>query len=176
MRTSNGIGIFRADERGVAAVEFAFFAGLLGLAVLNVTDVALYVYQRMQVEYATQAGAQAAWHTCDINHLPATNNCSGLNTAVTNAVQSTSLGTHVTLQSGSPSEGYYCVNGSGTLQYMNDVNHKPTDCSAAGSAGVQPGDYVTISTTFAYAPLFPGITVTSTFATPITRTALMRLG
>jgi hypothetical protein len=92
-------------------------------------------------------------------------------------VQSTSLGTHVTLQSGSPSEGYYCVNTStGALQYMNDVNHKPADCSAAGSAGVPPADYITISTTFTYAPLFPGITVASTFATPITRTALMRLG
>jgi hypothetical protein len=143
---------------------------------LNVTDIAVYVYQRMQVEYATQAGAQAAWHHCTINQLPATTNCSGLNTAVTNAVQSTSLGTHVTLQSGSPSEGYYCVNSSGVLQRMSDVSSKPADCSAAGSAGVQPADYVVISTTFAYAPLFPGITVAGTFATPITRTAMMRLG
>jgi Flp pilus assembly protein TadG len=176
MRIAKHIAALRSDRRGVAAIEFAIFASLISIGMLNVVDIAVYVYQRMQVEYATQAGAQAAWHTCDINHLPATNNCSGLNTAVTNAVQSTSLGTHVTLQSGSPSEGYYCVNSSGTLQYMNDVNHKPTDCSAAGSAGVQPGDYISISTTFAYAPLFPGITVASGFATPITRTALMRLG
>ena len=176
MRISKYLATLRSDRRGVAAIEFAIFASLISIGMLNVTDVAVYVYQRMQVEYATQAGAQAAWHTCDINHLPATNNCSGLNTAVTTAVQSTSLGTNVTLQTGSPSEGYYCVNSSGIMQYMNDVNHKPTDCSAAGSAGVQPADYITISTTFAYSPLFPGITVTSTFATPITRTALMRLG
>jgi hypothetical protein len=130
----------------------------------------------MQVEYATQAGAQAAWHTCNTNQLPATNNCSGLDTAVQNAVKSTSLGTRVTLQSGSPSEGYYCVNSSGSLQYMSDVNSKPADCSAAGSAGVQPGDYILISTTFAYSPMFPGITVTGAFTTPILRTALMRLG
>jgi Flp pilus assembly protein TadG len=177
MRITKHIAALRSDRRGVAAIEFAIFASLISIGMLNVVDIAVYVYDRMQVEFATQAGAQAAWHTCDINHLPATNNCSGLNTAVTNAVQSTSLGTHVTLQSGSPSEGYYCVNTStGALQYMNDVNHKPADCSAAGSAGVPPADYITISTTFTYAPLFPGITVASTFATPITRTALMRLG
>ena len=159
MRITKHIAALRSDRRGVAAIDFAIFASLISIGMLNVTDIAIYVYQRMQVEYATQAGAQAAWHTCTINMLPATNNCSGLNTAVQNAVQSTSLGTHVTLQSGSPAEGYYCVNSSGVLQYMNDVNHKPTDCSA-----------------FPYAPLFPGITVTGAFATPITRTAVMRLG
>src|SRR5690349_3187400 len=141
MRIAEHITALRADRRGVAAIEFAIFAGLLSVGMLNVTDVAVYVYQRMQVEYATQAGAQAAWHSCDTNHLPATKNCSGLDTAVQNAVKSTSLGTRVTLQSGSPSEGYYCVNGSGVLQYMSDVNTKPTDCSAAGAAGVQPADY-----------------------------------
>jgi Flp pilus assembly protein TadG len=166
----------RGDRRGVAAIEFAFFAGLISIGMLNVTDIAVYVYQRMQVEYATQAGAQAAWHTCDINHLPATTNCSGLNTAVQNAVQSTSLGTRVTLQSGSPAEGYYCLNSSNALQYVSDASSKPSDCSAVGSAGLQPADYIKISTTFAYAPLFPGITVAGAFTTPITKTALMRLG
>ena len=176
MRITKHIAALRADRRGVAAIEFAVFAGLISIGMLNVTDIAVYVYQRMQVEYATQAGAQAAWHTCNLNQLPATNNCSGLNTAVTNAVQSTSLGTRVTLQSGSPAEGYYCVNSSNALQYVADVNHKPTDCSSVGSPGLLPGDYIQIATTFAYAPMFPGITVAGTFTTPITRTALMRLG
>ena len=176
MRITKHIAALRADRRAVAAIEFAIFAGLISIGMLNVTDIAVYVYQRMQVEYATQAGAQAAWHACSINQLPATTNCSGLNTAVQNAVQSTSLGTHVTLQSGSPAEGYYCVNSSNALQYVSDVSSKPTDCSSVGSPGLQPGDYIQISTTFAYAPLFPGITVASTFTTPITRTALMRLG
>jgi Flp pilus assembly protein TadG len=176
MRITKHIAALRADRRGVAAIEFAVFAALISLGMLNVTDVAVYVYQRMQVEYATQAGAQAAWHTCSLNQLPATNNCSGLNTAVQNAVQGTSLGTHVALQSGSPAEGYYCVNSSNALQYVADVNHKPTDCSSVGSPGLAPGDYIQIATTFAYAPMFPGITVTGAFTTPITRTALMRLG
>ena len=176
MGITKQIAALRADRRGVAAIEFSIFAAIISLGMLNITDIAVYVYQRMQVEYATQAGAQAAWHACDFNHLPATNNCSGLNTAVQNAVQSTSLGTRVTLQSGSPAEGYYCVNSSNALQYVSDVNHKPTDCSSVGSAGLQPGDYIQISTTFAYTPMFPGITVTSAFTTPITKSALMRLG
>src|ERR1700751_499320 len=118
MCTRNGIRIFRSDAGGVAAIEFAFFAGLLAVGMLNVTDIAVYVYQRMQVEYATQAAVQAAWKTCGTNQLPATKNCSSLNTALQAAVQSTSLGTGVSLQSGSPSEGYYCATSSNTLQYM----------------------------------------------------------
>jgi len=164
------------DRRGVAAIEFAFFAGFLSLAILNVADISIYIFQRMEVENATQMGAQAAWKNCTASQLPATTNCSGLSDAVTRAVHGTSLGTRVSLQSGSPAEGYYCVNSSNALQYVSDVSSKPADCSAAGTPSLQPGDYIQIRTTFAYAPLFPGITISRAFATPITRTALMRLG
>jgi hypothetical protein len=91
-------------------------------------------------------------------------------------VQSTSLGTRVTLQSGAPSEGYFCLNGSNVLQYVSDVSKQADRLLLDGSPGLQPGDYIQISTTFAYAPMFAGITVASAFTTPITRTALMRLG
>src|SRR6202790_5622523 len=49
-----------ADRRGVAAVEFGLFAIFLSLALANVADVSIYIYQRMQAENATQAGVQAA--------------------------------------------------------------------------------------------------------------------
>src|ERR1700737_4158566 len=94
-----------ADQRGVAAIEFGLFAIFLPLALVNVTDVSIYIYQRMQVENATQVAAQAAWKACDLPQLPATINCPGLTSAVQSAVQSTSLGTRVSLISGSPSEG-----------------------------------------------------------------------
>jgi Flp pilus assembly protein TadG len=164
------------DQRGVAAIEFAFFAIFLSLALVNVTDVSIYIYQRMQAENATQVAAQAAWKACDLSQLPATTNCPGLATAVQNALGSTSLGTRVTLISGSPSEGYYCVNSSNALQYVSDVSSKPADCTAAGMPSLQPGDYIQVRTTFPYAPLFPGLSVTGTFSTPINRTAIMRLG
>ena len=167
----------RSDQRGVSAIEFAFFAGLLSLALLNTADVSIYLYQRMQLENATQMGAQAAWKTCDPSNgqLPATTKCSGLTTAVTQAVQSTSLGTKVSLQPGYPAEGYYCVNSSGALQYVSAVTSKPADCTAAGMPSLQPADYIQIQTRFPYAPLFGGITVAKLFPTPITKTAMMRL-
>jgi Flp pilus assembly protein TadG len=165
-----------ADQRGVAAIEFGLFAIFLSLALVNVADVSIYIYQRMQAENATQVGAQAAWKACDLPQLPATVNCPGLTTAVQNAVKSTSLSTSVSLISGSPSEGYYCVNSSNALQYVSNVSSKPADCTAAGMPSLQPGDYIKVQTTFPYAPLFPGLSVTGTFATPINRTAMMRLG
>ena len=164
------------DQRGVAAIEFGFFSIFLSLALVNVADVSIYIYQRTQAENATQVAAQAAWKACDLSQLPATTNCAGLATAIQNALGSTSLGTRVSLISGSPAEGYYCVNASNTLQYVSDVSSKPADCTAAGMPSLQPGDYIQVQTTFPYAPLFPGLSVTGTFATPINRTAIMRLG
>jgi Flp pilus assembly protein TadG len=175
--SSRGLALkFAGDQRGVAAIEFGLFAILLSLAFVNVTDISIYIYQRMQVENATQVAAQAAFKACDLAHLPATVNCPGLTNAVQTAIQSTSLGTSVVLVSGSPAEGYYCVNASNALQYVSSVATKPTDCTAAGTPSLQPGDYIQVQTTFPYAPLFPGLSVASTFATPINRTALMRLG
>ncbi len=165
-----------ADERGVAAIEFGLFVVFLAVGLANVTDVSIYIYQRMQVENATQVAAQAAWKACDLAHLPATTKCPGLANAVQNAIQSTSLGTRVSLLSGSPSEGYYCVNSSDALQYVSDVSSKPADCTAAGMSSLQPGDYIQVQATFSYAPLFPGLSVASTFATQINGTAIMRLG
>jgi Flp pilus assembly protein TadG len=167
---------FRVDQRGVAAIEFGIFAIFLSLTLANVADVSIYVYQRMQAENATQVAAQAAWKTCDSSKLPATTNCPGLATAIQNAIKSTSLGTSVSLVSGSPSEGYYCVNSLNALQHVSDISSKPADCTAAGMPSLQPGDYIQVQTTFSYAPLFPGLSITGTFPTPINRTAMMRLG
>jgi Flp pilus assembly protein TadG len=165
-----------ADQRGVAAVEFGLFVIFLSLALVNVTDASIYLYQRMQAENATEVAAQAAFKTCDLSQLPATINCTNLTTAIRNALRSTSLGTSVSLVSGSPSEGYYCVNSSNALQRVSDVSSKPADCTAAGTPRLQPGDYIQVQTTFTYTPLFPGLSIASTFPTPINRTAMMRFG
>jgi Flp pilus assembly protein TadG len=166
---------FGRDERGLAAIEFALIAGTLSVALLNAVDVGVYAFKKMEVENASQMGAQAAWKTCDSSHLPATTACTGLSTAVTQAVQATSLGTNVTVASGYPSEGYYCVNSSGALVYVAAVSSKPSSCSSVGGASA-PADYILIQSTYTYAPIFPGITVASAFATTITKTTYMRLG
>jgi Flp pilus assembly protein TadG len=168
-----------ADQRGVAAIEFGLFAIFLSLALVNVTDVSIYIYQRMQAENATEVAAQAAWKACDLTVLPLTTDCSTLAasvTAVKHALESTSLSTRVALVSGSPSVGYYCVNSSNVLQYVSAISSKPADCTAAGTPSLQPGYYIQVQTTFTYTPIFPGMSVTGTFPTPINRTAIMRLG
>ena len=75
---------FRADQRGVAAIEFGVFAIFLSLTLANVADVSIYIFQRMQAENATQVAAQAAWKACDLSQLPAITNCPGLATAIQN--------------------------------------------------------------------------------------------
>src|SRR5579862_2089540 len=142
----------RKDVRGLAAIEFALIAGFLCYALLNVADVAIFLFDKVQVNNATQMGAQAAWATCDLNHLPASVKCPNMNSAVTTAVQSTALGTHVTLQSGSPSDNYYCVDTTGTLQLVSNVTSPPNNCSAVGSSGTAPAEYVEVQTTYTYAP------------------------
>jgi Flp pilus assembly protein TadG len=164
-----------SDERGVAAIEFALIAGFLAMAMLNALDIARFFYQRMEVENASQMGAQSAWKTCDVSLLPASINCPNLVTAVTSAVQSTSLGTSVTLKAGSPEEGYYCLNGSNALVRVSDVSAKPTDCSSAGNASGSPADYIKVETSFTYTPLFGSLSVGSMLPTSITAMSLMRL-
>lgn len=174
-RLSSFLARFRRDARGLAAIEFAMIAGLLSLAALNVTDVSVFLYDKLQVNNATQMGVQAAWATCDLNHLPATTRCPNMNTAINAAIHSTSLGSAVALASGYPSDGYYCVNSSGALQKVSDYSSPPTNCSAAGNAGTTPAEYVEVGTSYAYAPLFTGLTVLTFLPTNITSLAWVRL-
>ena len=171
----NFFGHIRSDRKGTAAIEFAIFVGFLSIALLNVVDLARFLYQRMQVENAAEMGVMAAFEACDLNHLPATTNCPGLDTAVTTAIRSTSLGTGVSLQSGSPSEGWYCVNSSDALQYVSSVSSKPADCSAAGEPSLQPGDYIKVQVTYTFTPLFTGVSVGGLLPTTIAKTTLLRL-
>lgn len=176
-RIAQLVARFGRDARATAAIEFGGAASLLIISALNAIDLGYYMYNRLQVENAAQVGAQAAWKTCsDQSHdLPATVNCSGLNAAVTAAIQSTSLGTHVTLASGYPAEGYYCVNSSNALQSVGSLSAKPTNCSAAGNASASPGDYVQISVTYSFAPLFGLSVMTAWGVRSITMTTWTRL-
>ena len=172
-------GVFHNDKRGVAAVEFAFGSLVLVIGLLNAIDVGYYAYQRMEVENAAQVGAQAAWSTCydPSSMLPATENCSGLSSAITTAIQSTSLGSSVALSSGYPTEGYYCATSSGSLQSVGSVNSNPGNCSATGYSSVAPGDYLQVEVTYSYAAMFPRFSVIGLLGiSAISATSWMRLG
>src|ERR1700736_1210431 len=98
-RSRSMLRMLRRDRRGTAAIEFAGVALFLVACLLNAVDVGRFIYQRMQVEYGAQVGAQAAWKTCydPGTMLPATLNCPKLTAAITAAIQSTSLGTAVSM-------------------------------------------------------------------------------
>jgi uncharacterized membrane protein len=115
----------RADARGAVAIEFAVAGLVLAGGILNAIDVGNYIYRRMEVEYAADVGAQQAWKNCSSqsSYLPATQNCAGLNGAVTAAIQSTSLGAAVSLASGYPEEGDYCINASSALQCVGSLSN-----------------------------------------------------
>jgi len=165
----------------VAPIEFALIVSLLTIPVLNVVDLTMYAWDRMQVDNAAQMGVQAAWATCSLSsNLPATPNsyanCSAMPTAVTTAVQSTRLGANVTVSS--TTEGYYCVNTTSNLLVAVGTfpNTKPANCSSVGTASDVPGDYVMITTTYTYTPIFSAVSIASSLTSPITRQAWMRLG
>ena len=173
---------YRSDRQGAAAVEFAIVVSLLTVPLLNVLDVALYAWDRMQVDNAAQAAVQAAWATCSLtSNLPATPNsyanCSAMPVAVTTAAQSTTLGTNVTVSS--TTEGYYCVKTSapaGLVPVGTFPGTKPANCSSVGSSSDTPGDYVLITTSYTYTPIFSAVSIASSLTSPITRQAWMRLG
>ena len=167
---------FRSDTRGAAAVEFGFVGLMFITGVLNAFELGRFAYERMQVENAAYAGAQAAWAECGYNSLPATQKCTTLNTKVTAAIQGTSLGSKVTLSSAGITEGYYCVNASNALQSVGSLTSKPANCSAAGNSSVSPGDYIQINVTFSYTPLLSMTVMGARGASTITKTSWMRLG
>ena len=166
--------IFRINSVGNVTIEFAFVASILVVMIMNILDFSLLIWAHMEVDYAAQMGAQAAYKSCSTGALPATTNCSGLSTVVTNAIQATSLGTAVTLASGSPSETYYCVSGT-TLQSVGAYSAPPSpfNCSGAGSPSTIPGDYIGVSVTYSYTPTFAGLTLAT--AQTLTGSSVERL-
>ena len=172
----NPLARWARDCSGTAAVEFALIVGLLSYGLLNCTDMARYFFMRSAVENASQMAAQVGWKTCDTANLPATINCTGFSAAVTNSLQSSPLGAKVSLVSGSPSEAYYCVNAAGALVQVAAINAaKPADCSSVGNAAGTPGDYIKISTTYTFAPIFPGTVVANLLPRTMTSMTMMRL-
>ena len=88
--------------------------------------------------------------------------------------------------SGYPKEGYYCATTTNALTLApgpavsaGATPNKSSDCSGVANAALAtavPGDYVSVSVTFTYTPLFTGVpTVASLLTSPITSTAWQRM-
>lgn len=88
-------------------------ATLLVVILSNAVDFGVYEYRSMQVQETAQVGAQTAWSVfytpgngSNAPARPTTENCAGLNPAITTAIQSTSLGDSLRLRRATPAEGY----------------------------------------------------------------------
>ena len=165
----------RRSVSGTAAIEFALVALVLVPVLLNVVDFSFLIWGQMEVDNAAEMGAQAAYTTCSTSgSTPATTNCASLNTVVTTAIQSTSLGNSVSLATGYPSEAYYCTSGT-SLQSVGSYSSPPSpfNCSAVGNATATPGDYITIRVNYSYSPLFSGLSLAS--AQTLTASGTQRL-
>ncbi|MBV9527189.1 TadE/TadG family type IV pilus assembly protein [Sphingomonas sp.] len=173
------------ESSGLATIEFAIASSVLMLGLLNGLETARYSFQKMEVANAVHAAAHAAWNACDTKHLPALSKCTTVNTAINNGIQSTSLGSAVTLSTTTvsgktvsyPFEGYYCLTTAGALKKEADyTGTKPTDCSAEGDSAHTPGDYLVIKAQATYAPLFSSkLTIGSLFGTTLSATSTIRL-
>jgi Flp pilus assembly protein TadG len=163
-----------ADRTGTAILEFALAAPILVVLLLNLFDFSVLIWTRMQTDNSAQMGAQAAFKICAGGTMPALTNCAGLSTAVTTAVQSTSLGIGATLASGYPGEIFYCTSGN-TLQSVGTSPPSPYDCSGAtpSNPAATPGDYIVVRVNYSYTPTFSGLSLAS--AQTLTATALQRM-
>jgi Flp pilus assembly protein TadG len=148
------------NDDGNVLLEFALVAPVLIVLIVNILDFSRLIWAQMEVEYSAQMGAQAAYKHCSTGTLPAKTNCTNLSSAVTTAVQSTSLGSAVAVTSGYPTETYYCISGT-SLQPVGDYSTPPSpfDCSAAGNSAAKPGDYIEVNVDYAYSPTFAGLTL-----------------
>jgi Flp pilus assembly protein TadG len=172
-------GTYWRRQGGAAAAEFALVLLFLVVPVLNVVDFGTYVFDRMELDNAAQITVQTAWEKCALTgYVPATvnNYCAGLTGAITTAAHSTSMGSSVSVSSTAED---YCCPGSTTLDCSKgsvaSYTTSPVSACPSGEGGNAPGDYIFVTVSYSYSPLFPSVSVASLLTTPITRTAYMRL-
>lgn len=172
-----GLRQLRRDSRAVVSAEMALILPGIAFILLNVVDLSMYIYTRMQVDLAAHEAVGAARVLCDTAaELPAKQNCgSSLDATMLAAAQTTSLGSTVTL--GTSTEAYYCADSSAVLQQVAAYSATPpANCSATVSGSTAaPGDYISVTASRTYSPLFPGASIAAILPTTLTRTAWLRL-
>lgn len=179
---------FRRDVRGAAAAEFVLILPILLLPLVGMVDVGVFAVQRMQVDSASQAGVAAAWHVCANPLAPANQtNCTAgggdLAAAVTAAVQSTNLGTKVTL-SATPIVGYYCATEAGAITSVaatwdiaaTTAPTKPANCSSVITGSkTAPAQYIQVTVSAPYTPVFGALRAAGVLPVTITRSSWRRI-
>ena len=164
------------DSGGTAGAEMALVLPFIAVLFLNVADATSYIYSRMQVDLAAQEAAGLARAMCDTTaELPSTVNCPGLQAAMETAAQATSLGADVSLNTATAA--WYCSDASSNLVEVAAITSTPpADCSGTltGSTA-KPGEYLQVTASYTFAPIFPAASVAASLPSDIARTAWIRI-
>jgi hypothetical protein len=152
------------QERGAAAVEFVVWMAIIVWPFLNVCDLGLYVFQKIEVDNAGQAAATQLFNNCGQTTVsPILTNCSAAKvSSATAGASSTSLGGTVTV-----THKTECVGGA--LKSGGDPS--VTACPS----GMSTGDFIGVTVAYTYHPLFPNTTVTSILPSAMGRIVWMRM-
>jgi Flp pilus assembly protein TadG len=156
---------FVADTRGVAALELSLALPFMILLMMGVFDFGSYAYEKMQVNAAAVAGAQAAVAAAQ-NSQACTSN------VITTAEQSaTALGASIKTQGSGQNQGPNCAY-TGYVNSLNGANTLSTTCTQTPCA--TPGQYAVAYAQLAYSPVlsWSGLVLPST----ISATAMVRYG
>jgi Flp pilus assembly protein TadG len=156
-------------EDGGAALEFAIWTAFLTPIIVNVVDLALYAYDKVQVANASQSAVQAAWSFWTTNACTGTISNCGSGNSFSNAVkyavsQSSYLGlsapSNVTQSSNA---GTYCATTGGQLA--------TTSCPS----GWTNGYYYNLTVTYTFQPIFHAAPVVNLLPATISQTSWVRL-
>jgi Flp pilus assembly protein TadG len=146
-----GVDMLKSRNDGVAAVEFAILVPMLVAMFVYTVDMALSVYQSMQLDAASQAGV----HYAVLNGFNAT----AISSAVTN---STSL-TGMTVAT--PTEFCGCPSGTAVVAQT---------CATQCSNGSQAGSYISVTVSKNYGMLLPYTGMSSSMALSSTATGRLQ--
>lgn len=164
------------DVRATAGAEMALVLPIVSVLFLNVADATSYIYSKMQVDLAAQDAVGFARTMCSTPaKLPATVNCSGVQAAMQTAARATSLGSGVTL--GTAVGAWYCSNASSELVEVAAIGATPpANCSAVLSGSTaRPGEYLRVTASYTFTPLFAAVSVAASLPSQIQRTAWIRM-
>jgi len=162
-----------ADDRGIAAIEFAIIAPLFCLLFVAAIDIGSAVYTRFKLDAAVSAGANYA--LINAANVSSTNGATlGSNIAaiVENSISSgyanevivvnngptvtvsggtsTTPGTQTTGGTNAPADSCYCPTGTTTSFTWGAAQ----TCGSACSGGGRAGKFVTVVATRTYNPIF----------------------
>jgi Flp pilus assembly protein TadG len=139
------------EDSGVAAIEFALLSTVFLIVLAGVVDVGSVIYTMSELDAAVSAGAQYA----ENNAALVATNPSGLSTDIGNVVNDTNgtgwATSAVDVNNGNDATGCYCPTGTpGSWSWGGAVS-----CQSACGGGGIAGQFVTITASRSFTPMFP---------------------